>query len=94
MCSVPVDTGMEYAQKLCAHSSAYVHVYETNVVTSGELVVEITNTQQGMGNLHSTLPCSAAVVAATLACVDKSNSEGELRGAGRGGCVECDNAGG
>ena len=81
MGNVKVDEGLEYAQKLSAYSTAMVHIYETNVVTSGELVVEITNTQQGMGNLHSTLPCSAAIVAATLACADNSHHDSK--------CVLC-----
>lgn len=65
-----MDTALEHAQRLCVYTSSFVHLYEANVVTSGEVVVEIANTQLGMGNLHSTLPCSAAVMAAVLACVN------------------------
>lgn len=70
MSDVSINTALEYAQKLCTYTSSYVHLYEANVVTSGELVVEVSNNQTGMGNLHSTLPCSAAIVAAVVACVD------------------------
>ncbi len=70
MTNVPVEEALENAHKLCTYSSAFVHLYETNTLTSGEQVVEINNTQLGMGNLHSILTCSAAVLAAVLACVD------------------------
>ena len=70
MCDVTVDMALEYAQKLCVYSGSFVHLYETNVVTSGELVVEIFNSQMGVGNLHSTLPCSAGIMAAVLACAE------------------------
>jgi hypothetical protein len=92
MSDVTVDMALEYAQKLCVHSGSFVHLYETNVVTSGELVVEITNTQLGMGNVHSALPCSAGIIAAVLACVDlereahgKWREEGGREGGREGG---------
>lgn len=71
----PVDQAVEYGQLLSAHTNAFIHLYETNVVTSGEVVVEITNNQLGMGKLHSTLPCAGAVMAAVLACVEE---QGEI----------------
>ena len=40
------------------------------MVTSGEVIVELTNTQLGMGGLHSVIPTSGAVMAAVLACVE------------------------
>ena len=71
MCHVKVDDALEYAQRLCARTGAYVHLYEMNTVTSGEVVIENKNPQVGMGNLHSTLPCSAGIAAAILACVQQ-----------------------
>ena len=41
-----------------------------SVVTGGEVIVELTNTQLGMGALHSVIPTSGAVMAAVLACVE------------------------
>lgn len=76
-----VEETFEHAQKLCVHSSTFVHLYETNTVTSGDKVLEITNSQIGMGNLHSTLGCCAAVSAAVLACIDPEES-GEWAGQG------------
>ncbi len=70
MKDVSVTTALEHAQKLCTYSDSLVHLYETSVVTNGEMVVEINNSQLGMGNLHSTLACSGAIVAAVLSCVD------------------------
>ncbi len=70
MGAINVEDALENAQKLCTYSSAFIHLYETNTLTSGELVVEITNIQMGMGNIHSALTCSAAVMAAVIACVD------------------------
>ena len=40
------------------------------MVTGGEVIVELTNTQLGMGALHSVIPTSGAVMAAVLACVE------------------------
>jgi len=71
---VRVVDALQFAQKVCARASAFVHLYETNTVTSGEVVLEITNTQVGMGNLHSTLACSAAVTAAVIACINPEQS--------------------
>lgn len=84
MSEVTVEMALEYAQKLCVYSGSYVHLYETNVITSGELVVEIFNSQLGMGNLHSTLPCSAGIMAAVLSCVDlEKELHGEEKGRSR-----------
>lgn len=70
MGAVKVEDALENAQKLCTYSNAFIHLYETNTLTSGEEVIEISNTQLGMGNLHSAMTCSAAVMAAVIACVD------------------------
>ena len=70
MADVTISDALEKGQLLAAHTDAFVHLYCTNVVTNGEVVVELTNNQLGMGNLHSTLPCSGAVLAAVLACVE------------------------
>ncbi len=74
MSHIRVEESFEYAQKLCARTSTFVHLYETNTVTSGDIVLEIKNPQIGMGNLHSTLACSAGVTAAVLACIDPEHS--------------------
>ena len=66
-----MEDTLAQGQLLAAHADAFVHLYETNVVTSGELIVEVANNQLGMGSLHSTLPTSGAVVAAVLACVEE-----------------------
>ena len=71
----PVSQALENGQLLAAHTEALVHLYETNVVTNGEVVVEVSNNQLGMGNLHSTQPCAGAIMAAVLACV---RDQGEL----------------
>ena len=61
---------LEQAQLLAAHVNAFVHIYETNIVTSGEFVVVLRHNQYGMENLHSLLPCAGAVLAAVLSCVE------------------------
>lgn len=88
MADVSVSSALTYAQKLCAYSGSFVHLYEANVVTSGELVTEIFNTQLGMGNLHSTLPCSAAIIAAVIACVNLEDDNRGEWGRGEWGCGE------
>ena len=40
------------------------------MVTGGEVIVELTNTQLGMSALHSVMPTPGAVMAAVLACVE------------------------
>ena len=72
MCDVSVTDALEQAQKLAAHTKAFINLHETNVVTNGEIVVEISNNQLGMGNLHSTLQVCGSVAAAVLACVKPS----------------------
>ncbi|XP_064399991.1 uncharacterized protein LOC135346330 isoform X2 [Halichondria panicea] len=67
---IKLEDALDAAQNLAAHTTALIHIYEANVVTSGEVIVEVTNNQVGMGNLHSTLPVCAAVVSAVLACVE------------------------
>lgn len=69
MQEVPITDALEQGQKLAAHTNAFIHLYETNLLTSGEVVVQINNSQLGMEKLHSTLACSGAVVAAVLGCV-------------------------
>ena len=67
---ISMEDALAQGQLLAAHTEAFVHLYEPNVVTSGELIVEVANNQMGMGVLHSTLPTSGAVVAAVLGCVE------------------------
>ena len=76
MCDVSETDALEQAQKLAAHTKAFISLYETNVVTNGEVVVEISNNQLGMGNLHATLQVCSSIAAAVLACV-KAESEEE-----------------
>ena len=85
MSHVRVMEALQFAHKLCAETTAFVHLYETNTVTSGEVVMEIKNCQVGMGNLHSTLACSAAVAAAVMACINPEQSGKVRRGGGGGG---------
>lgn len=72
MCDVSVMDALEQAQKLAAHTKAFISLHETNVVTNGEIIVEISNNQLGMGNLPSTLQVCGSVAAAVLACVKPS----------------------
>ena len=75
MCEVSVSDALEHAQKLAAHTKAYIGLHETNVVTNGEVIVEISNNQLGMGNLHSSLQVCGAVAAAVLGCVRGDTDE-------------------
>ena len=75
----PVSHALENGQLLAAHTDSLVHLYETNVVTNGEMVVEISNNQLGMGNLHSIQPCAGAVMAAVLACVEEQGEPVDTR---------------
>ena len=68
---IKADEVLAQGQLLAAHTEAFVHLYEMNVVTGGEVIVELTNTQLGMGGLHSVMPTSGAVMAAVLACVEE-----------------------
>lgn len=65
------QTALDMAVKLAAQSRVFVHLYETNTVTSGEFVLEINNSQLGMGNLHSTVQIAGSILAAVLACIDE-----------------------
>ena len=78
MSEVTLAQALDQAQRLAAYTDAFVHLYETNVVTNGEMVAEITNNQVGMGNLHSTLACSGAICAAVLGCVEGSGEAGAV----------------
>ncbi len=60
------------AQNLAARTGALIHVYEERMVTNGEVIVEVCNTNIGMNHLHSVLPVCGAVVSSVLACVDGS----------------------
>ncbi len=72
---IKLEDALDAAQNLAAHTTALIHIYEANVVTSGEVIVEVTNNQVGMGNLHSTLPVCGAVISAVLACVEENGGE-------------------
>lgn len=80
MCDVSETDALEQAQKLAAHTKAFINLYETNVITNGEIVVEISNNQLGMGNLHSTLQVCGSVAAAVLACVTPESDEEGMSG--------------
>ena len=67
---IKVDEVLAQGQLLAAHTDAFVHLYEMSVVTGGEVIVELTNSQMGMGALHSVIPTSGAIMAAVLACVE------------------------
>jgi hydroxyethylthiazole kinase-like sugar kinase family protein len=69
MLEVNVDDALLYGQKLAAHTRASIFLYETSVLTNGECDVEIQNAQPGVKDLHSLLPCSAAIAAACVSSV-------------------------
>ena len=77
MCDVAETDALEQAQKLAAHTKAFISLHETNVVTNGEIIVEISNNQLGMGNLPSTLQVCGSVAAAVLGCVKLSTEADE-----------------
>ena len=79
MCDVSEMDALEQAQKLAAHTKAFISLHETNVVTNGEIVVDISNNQIGMGNLHSTLQVCGSIAAAVLGCV-RAGAEAEEEG--------------
>ena len=70
MKDITPQTALEMAVKLAAQSYSIVHLYETNTLTSGEIMLEINNSQFGMHKLHSTIQCAGSILAAVLACVD------------------------
>ena len=74
MKDVSPQVALDMAGKLAAQTGAFVHLYETNTLTSGEQILEINNSQLGMNNLHSIVPCSAAIIATVLAGVDDQGS--------------------
>lgn len=71
MKEVAPTIALDMAGKLAAQSGCYVHLYETNTLTSGEFILEINNTQLGMQYLHSSVQCAGSILAAVLACVDE-----------------------
>ena len=75
MLEVNVDDALLYGQKLAAHSRASIYLFETSVLTDGEIDIEIHNAQLGTKNLHSLLPCSAAIAAACVSSVLRETGE-------------------
>lgn len=73
---VSIPVAFKSAQKLGAQLGCYVHLHETSVVTCGEFFYEVNNIQIGMERIHHTLQSAAAIMAATIACVEQQEDEG------------------
>ena len=68
MGDICAPSSLKFAQLLAAHIGSYVHLYEANIITNGEMVAEVCKQARGMENIHSLLPTCGAVLAAALAC--------------------------
>ena len=68
MGNISGPSSLRFAQLLAAHMGSYVHLYEANIITNGEVVVEVCKQARGMENLHSLLPTCGAILAAALSC--------------------------
>ncbi len=75
MKDVSIPMAVESGRLLAAQHSCFVHMYEVNTVTCGEFFIEVTNSQLGMVNIHSTVQCLASIFAATFACVEEEGNE-------------------
>jgi len=60
----------DFAQKLGAHTNATINIFERGLLTDGETVVEVENSQLGFKKVHSLLPVCGAIVGAVLACIE------------------------
>lgn len=76
MMEVNVDDALLYGQKLAAHTRASIYLFETSILTDGETDIEIQNSQLGIRDLHSLLPCSAAIAAACVSSVQAETGKG------------------
>ena len=68
MGDICAPSSLKFAQLLAAHIGSYVHLYEANIITNGEMVAEVCKQARGMENIHSLLPTCGAVLAAALSC--------------------------
>ena len=84
MCDVCPKASLRFAQLLAAHIGSFVHLYEVNTITNGELVAEVGAQAAGMENLHSMVPCCGAILAAALSC---STGPGKWEGGGGWHCM-------
>ena len=71
MKDMSVSDALEGAKKLAARNSTIVHLYEPNILTSGEFFMEINNTLLGMQNILSAQQVASAIIASVLGCVDE-----------------------
>ena len=60
MGNISGPSALRFAQLLAAHLGSYMHLYEANIITNGEVVMA--------ENLHFLLPTCGTILAAALSC--------------------------
>ena len=66
---------VKQGQRLAVQVNCTVMFQDINLLTNGELVVDICTSQVGMQNIHSTVECLAALTAVVMGIVDEQGEE-------------------
>lgn len=70
-----IGTVIKHGQQVAAHINCTVMFQDINLLTNGELIVDINSSQVGMQNIHSTVGCMAALTAIVMGIVDEKGEE-------------------
>jgi len=70
-----MGTIIKHGQQVAAHVNCTVMFHDLNLLTNGELTVDINSSQVGMQNVHSTVECMAALTAIVMGIVDEKGEE-------------------
>ena len=74
-------------QQLAAYGNCTVMFHDLNLLTNGELVVDINTSQVGMQNIHSTVECMAALTAVVIGIVDEKGEKCTINKCAHAACM-------
>lgn len=74
-CNLDIGSIIKHGQRIAAHVNCTVMFQDLNLLTNGELIVDINTCQVGMQNIHSTVECMAALTAIVMGIVDEKGEE-------------------
>ena len=66
-----IESIIKHGQRIAAEVNCTVMFHDLNLLTNGELIVDINTCQVGMQNIHAHVQCMAALTAVVMGIVMK-----------------------
>lgn len=82
-----IESIIKHGQRIAAEFNCTVMFHDLNLLTSGELIVDINTSQVGMQNIHAHVQCMSAITAVVMGIVDEKGEECTIYTCAHGACL-------